>query len=83
MFDNYVCISITDFLDRRLSDGTTLEFIQDHGRNCNSNGLNSAPTPQTLLDEMVCDNEYNTDNCAFEYIILWSDSFLRCFIRQK
>ena len=83
MFDNHACLSITDLLDRRLTDGTTLEFIQDHEGNCNSNGLNSIHTAQTLLDEMVCENEYNTDNCAFGYIILWSDSFLRYFIRQK
>ena len=83
MYKDHACVSITDLLDHRLSDGTTLEFLRDHAGKRNSNGLNGTPAAQKLLNEMISDNENNTENCAFGYIILWSDSFLRCFIRQK
>ena len=83
MYDNHACVSITYLLDHRLSDGTTLEFLRDHAGKRNSDGLNGTPAAQKLLDEMIRDNDNNTENCAFGYIILWSDSFLRCFIRQK
>ena len=79
----HACVRITDLINHVCADGTEFEFMQDHTGKRNSDGLNGTPAAAKLLQDMIRDNDNKTENCAFGYILLWSDSFLRCFIRQK
>ena len=83
MYDNHACVSLRDLLDHKLADGTSFDFVQDHLGARSKSGLNGTPAATKLLEDMIRDNQGDSTNCAFGYIILWSDSFLRCFSRQR
>ena len=83
MYDNHACVSLRDLLDHKLADGTSFDFVQDHLGVRSRTGLNGTPEATKLLEDMIRDNKNESTNCAFGYLILWSDGFLRCFSRQR
>jgi len=78
----HVGISLEDLLDHIMAAGEELSFIDSV--QANNVGLNATPVAAELRQRIVesLDCEIANDTLIGQ-LILWSDSFLRCFSRQR
>lgn len=78
----HVGISLEDLLDHIMAAGEELSFIDSV--QTNNVGLNATPAAadlrQRIVESLGCEIAKDT---LIGQLILWSDSFLRCFSRQR
>ena len=78
----HVGISLEDLLDHIMAAGEELSFI-DPGQ-ANNVGLNASPAAAELRENIVEQlGQEIAEDTRIGQLILWSDSFLRCFSRQR
>ena len=60
-------------------------IFQDHESTINLDGFNGTIAGQELFNELrnSVPDKIDTNTICFGHIMLWSDSFLRCYSRQK
>ena len=83
--DEHACISLDAKIDMIFARGTKFSFFKDHQNNTNTQGFNGTIAGQELYHELLgsIPADVNESDTCFGHIMLWSDSFLRCFSRQK
>ena len=81
--DRHACIGLSDLIERIFAQGTDFSFMKDPN-GVNLDGFNGTPRAADLLEELQQRME-NGDGHAiyFGHLMFWSDSFLRCFSRQR
>ena len=81
--DNHACISLSDVLDMKFAQGIEFAFIKADGKR-NRDGFNGTPRAEELLKELERGLETgDISGTYFGHLMFWSDSFLKCFSRQK
>ena len=77
----HACISLNEKLSHILGHGVPIEYGSKFGK-LNLDGINGTEAFKDLLEKMKTMNP-NHDSTAFGWLMLWSDSFLRHFVKQK
>ena len=82
--DGHACISLVDKIKTVLAQGTELSFMQDDNGFTNNDGFNGSPRAAALLAQLRAALENgDADSTCCGHLMLWSDSFLRNFSRQR
>ena len=82
---NHACISLNMLLDHVLGHGIELAWLQDSTGHQNTDGINGTRKAQELLQKLRTSSvTLDTPTVvAIGHIILWSDGFLRTWVKQK
>ena len=87
---NHACVSLKEVIRLAAGFGANFQFCYDSkSKKHNKDGLNGTPAASNLVHDVV--NGMKEKGIAESVIVetsigwlyLWSDSFLRCFIKQK
>ena len=82
--DQHSCMDIDDLLDYMFAMGTDFDLPLDHTGTKSESSFNNTKGVQELLHKQMNDikEEVRLETC-YGHIILWSDSFLLRFLRQR
>ena len=88
---SHSCASLLETIRIAAGHGTKFNFAYDPTRDlkCNFEGLNGTKAVEDLkrdvIEAMLSDNQSHDQIASTKigYIYFWSDSFLRCFIKQR
>ena len=66
-----------------MAHGMEIQWLQ-YGSNCpDMRGANGCYSAQKILAKLKIDNKHPDKKTAYAYVILWSDSFLKSWVKQK
>ena len=86
--NNHACVSLVEVIRLMAGHGATFNFAYDGNGNRNREGLNGTKATDDLLEEveeaMKAANvdEETRKRTKVGWILMWSDGFLRCFVKQ-
>ena len=88
---NHACVSMKEVIRIMAGFGAEYEFgVNTRTGNGNMDGLNGTPAMKDLIDEIQQKmkdsprvDETMRVKTSIGHMVFWSDSFLRCFIKQK
>ena len=85
--DNHACVSLKEVIRILAGHDGDFEFLFDVEKGRSTDGLNGTVAADELLEKVKeaimkdCPDMVNETNVGWVYF--WSDSFLKCFIKQK
>ena len=79
---DHAVVSLDSLIDHIMAQGIPILWMQDRHGNMNTDGINGCPSAIKLHEEFRMEMN-DPSNTAFGLLLLWSDGFLRVYVKQK
>ena len=81
--EKYAMISLSEKINHMMAHGMEIHWLQYGSNRPDTRGANGCYSAQKILAKLKIENKHPDKKTAYAYNILWSDSFLKSWVKQK